>query len=553
MRQVSILAEIGMRRTIIFVHLLLPLGGAPTTALAQPRQADHREFDAALEVPFRGPPQPSGAGGAVHLHFQYPDAGRRHLAWWRLSLAAPSGAVLRRWQGQLSLGPQPRRISVRWDGRDRRQRRQADGLYRWRLQAGVRGEAGQLEQAWDMAVGAPPTLAMPAYAGLPSARTPAAAPAPDALPYTVYLGNLHSQSGHSDGGGPLESCQGAQPPQSSPLGPAEAYAYARAHGLDFLMSSEHNHMYDGSDSNNPDADAGAARALYQRGLAEASTFRAAHPDFLALYGMEWGVISQGGHLNIFNSEQLLGWERNRDGQLLADSFSARSDYASLYRQMRDHGWIGQFNHPQDGQFRVDGRSFGYSADGDTAMVLCEVMNSNAFSRREDEGETRLSLYEASCRRALEAGYHLAFSSDQDNHCANWGAAYSNRTGVLIAREAPLSAASLLEALRARRVYATMDKDSQLLLSANGHLMGERFSNSGPLALSVRYANAAGRSPAALTIFAGVPGQAGSTAALADTADTTVLPTPGAHFYYARLTQDDGRMLWSAPVWIDQQP
>ena len=25
------------------------------------------------------------------------------------------------------------------------------------------------------------------------------------------------------------------------------------------------------------------------------------------------------------------------------------------------------------------------------------------------------------------------------------------------------------------------------------------------------------------------------------------------FYYARITQDDGTLLWSAPVWVSQQP
>jgi hypothetical protein len=38
-----------------------------------------------------------------------------------------------------------------------------------------------------------------------------------------------------------------------------------------------------------------------------------------VYGLEWGVIDKGGHLNIFNSDELLGWEKNADGALLADT------------------------------------------------------------------------------------------------------------------------------------------------------------------------------------------------------------------------------------------
>ena len=33
---------------------------------------------------------------------------------------------------------------------------------------------------------------------------------------------------------------------------------------------------------------------------------------------------------------------------------------------------------------------------------------------------------------------------------------------------------------------------------------------------------------------------------------TDTPEPGEHFYYAKLTQDDGKILWSAPVWVSQE-
>jgi hypothetical protein len=206
-----------------------------------------------------------------------------------------------------------------------------------------------------------------------------------------------------------------------------------------------------------------------------------------------------------------------------------------------------------GQFVVGGVPLAYTEEGDAAMALCEVVNSSAFSNREDESETRRSNFEPACRRLLEAGYHLAFSSNQDNHCANWGAAAANRSAVLLPAGVALTRASFLDALRARRVFATMDKDAQLVLSANGHLMGERFANSGPLRLLVHYASSSGRRAAAVEIIEGVPGRNGEPGLLSERADTEVVPAPGPHFYYARVTQDDGRMLWSAPVWVDQAP
>jgi hypothetical protein len=396
---------------------------------------------------------------------------------------------------------------------------------------------------------------MPAFMPLPSGHAPLlAAPAPGALPYTVYYGNLHSQSNHSDGGGPLDNCKGAQDPQSAPFGPDAAFDYAHAHGLDLLMVSEHNHMYDGSDGTNAAADPAVAKALYQSGLQIARAHNTADPAFLALYGMEWGVIGNGGHLNIFNSDELLGWEANGKGELLADTLTARSDYAALYTLMAQRGLVGQFNHPSlSGQFVVNGKPLGYTPDGDTAMALCEVLNSSAFSNKGDESETRRSNYEQACNALLEAGYHVAFSSDQDNHCANWGMSYTNRTAVLIPNGVPLTRASFIEAVRARRVFATMDRDAQIVLSANGHLMGERFDNAGPLALHVRYAGAPGRSAASVAIMEGVPGRNGAVSVLSTQAETGVTPAPGAHFYYAKVTQDDGRVLWSAPLWVTQAP
>jgi len=526
----------------------LPTSAAPVRIAAA--QHEHSEFDATLNAPYHGDGRGQPDARTFTLSFDYPGLQKRLGARWTLELLAPDGRVVQRWQGRTALSGRPRDLSVRWQGRTGA-RQPAAGVYRVRMRASAGGET--VEQSWHIAVGRLPAPALPAFAPLPTTRPSlSAAPAPSSLPYTVYYGNLHSQTSHSDGGAALDACSGAQEPQTAPYGPDAAYPYARAHGLDLLMVSEHNHMYDGSDGTNAGADPAAARALYRSGLQTARDFNAANPGFLALYGMEWGVISKGGHLNIFNSDELLGWEKNGRGELLADTATARSDYAALYTLMKSRGWIGQFNHPATGgQFMVNGVALGYTADGDQAMALCEVMNSSAFSTNDKEGETRRSNFEQACNKALEAGFHVAFSSNQDNHCANWGASYSNRTAVLIPNGVPLTRDSFVDALRARRVFATMDKNAQLVLSANGHLMGERFDNSGPLTLKTHYASDAGGRVAAVALMEGVPGRNGTVTQLASEAEVTFTPAPGAHFYYVKVTQEDGKVLWSAPVWVNQ--
>ncbi len=495
----------------------------PLLACAAGPSPDHSEFEATLFAPYRAPP--SGAR-TFTLSFDYPHPATSVKVTWRLDLAR-AGVPVAQWHGQVVMRGQPVEVRVDWAGAAQA------GIYTARL------TAGDAIQEWDIEVGIPSASLAPAARSV-------------ALPWDVYLGNLHSQTNDSDGGAALDNCHGAQPPQTAPFGPVDAYAFARGRGLDFLMTSEHNHMFDGSAGTNADADPEAARARFHGGLATAFGFSAAHPGFLALYGLEWGVIANGGHLNILDGTELLGWERGLHGALVADTFTARSDYAGLYTLMRTRGWTGQFNHPAaTGQFVVNGVPLGYTLDGDAVMALCEVVNTNAFSTNASETETRRSLFEGACNKALEAGYHVAFSSNQDNHCANWGAAYTNRTGVLLARGVPFNRANFMDAVRARRVFATMDKTGQLVLMANGRVMGERFTNSGKLALTAHFASSSGKQVAAVKLMEGVPGRNGTVSVLSELSSFTFTPAPGEHFYYARVTQDDGNILWSAPVWVTQ--
>ena len=546
-------------------------------------EIDHREFEATLHVPFKADAKAVAAKTEARtftLEFDYPHVAIAQDIKWRLELVGPNGQVVQHWFGAERLFKKKIQVKVQWDGRTD-SISTPDGLYTVRMQAVAR-DAGQgaldkselavdqallaggdevIEQAWELSLGKTTAPVMPVFQQLNTTSGSApnqgitmqsAAPATGSLPYTVYFANLHSQTNHSDGGSPVTACTGAAAPLSTPNGPAEAFAYGKNRGLDILMASEHNHMFDGSSGTNTAANPATAKSLYQSGLTAAANFNVSNPNFLAVYGMEWGVINNGGHLNIFNSNELLGWEYNASGQLLADTFTDKPDYAGLYTLMRQRGLVGQFNHPAStGQFLVNGVALGYTADGDQAMALCEILNTSAFSTNTTETETGRSNYEGACQKALEAGFHVAFSSDQDNHCANWGASYTNRTAILIPNGTPLTQASFIAALKARRLYATMDKTSQLVLTANGHIMGERFANAGPLNLVANWANTSGKSVSSVSIVEGVPGRNGTPTELSTTANTTITPSTGEHFYYAKVTQSDGNILWSAPIWVTQ--
>lgn len=542
---------------------------------------DHYEFEAALDVPFLS--SDSKGARVLSVLMDYPGAPVGQLLAYRVELLSADGQLVQQWDGVESHSGKPQAVRLAWAGRSGEQAKLADGIYTVRMtalsadadQAPKDGNAAAqfdalktassadhapITQSWPLALGKAPRVAMPTFKALPlgsssdteKRRALAATATSGGWPYTIYYGTFHGQTNDSDGGGAIATCNSSQAAQSGEFGPDAAFPYAKNAGLDFLANTDHNHYFDGSSGTNTAGSATAARARYQAGLTIASNYTAANPGFLAMYGMEWGVINNGGHLNIFNSNELFSWEYNSAGELFGDRYTSKTDYAALYTTMRTQGLIGQFNHPDStGQFVANGQDLGYTADGDEVMVMAEVMNTSAFSNNTTETETSRSSYEGTYKKLLERGFHVAPATNQDNHCANWGASYTNRTAVLVPNGTALSKASMVEALRARRVFATMDKFSQVVFSANGHIMGERFDNTGALNLNVGFANPNGRTVALTEIYEGVPGRNGTVTVLSNSPALSITPSMGLHFYYAKLTQDDGKVLWSAPLWVNQ--
>jgi len=568
-----------LRRRALAVALMLLCGSVAATEFVHP---DHAEFNAMLGAAFKahGGPHP------IRLDFEYPFSNSAVASAWTLEAIAPDGRVVRRWQDVTPFDGHRGRVRLSWNGHGEAGEPLAAGYYTLRLRAVPAMDQAQdtalsledriamsmaafadelIEQEYDVVVGnVRPALGRPMKAlrttgndrTLASSQTVTAQaiPANSGLPYTIYYGNLHSQTNHSDGGGALGSCSSSQAPQAGAYGPDDAYAMMRTQaGGDFLLNSEHNHMYDGSTSTSTSASPATANGLFNSGLQGAGDYRAANPSFLAMYGMEWGVISNGGHLNIINPDALANWEYNSSNQLLGTVYTPKSDYPALYSTMKSRGWIGQFNHPAtSGQFLVNSTALGYDANGKDVMVLAEVLNSSAFSTNTTETETSRSSYVGAWNILLERGYHVAPSTNQDNHCANWGLSFTNRTGVLLPDTAAFTFANFTDALRARRVFATEDKTGQLVLTGNGHVMGESFANSGALTLTANYASTAGKAVQRVQFFEGVPGRNGTVTQMAEGSNThSFTPANGEHFYYALVTQSDGLRLWSAPVWVSQ--
>ncbi|MEO8162021.1 MAG: carbohydrate-binding protein CenC, partial [Arenimonas sp.] len=242
------------------------------------RLPDHYEFDATLAAGFR-----ADAAGlhAIRLAFDYPAGSDNTFATWQVDVLDRNGVAVQRFLGEAPLSKGRGLARLAWNGRHASGPALPVGFYTLRLRAvpsvllGVDASLPLaeraarsfalasdelIEQRYDVQVGAVAAPRMPAFHALPHAAqagkagvVATSAPA-GSLPYTIYYGNLHSQTNHSDGGTPLASCAGAENPQAGTMGPAEAYAMMQNQaGGDFLLTSEHNHMYDGSTGTNASA------------------------------------------------------------------------------------------------------------------------------------------------------------------------------------------------------------------------------------------------------------------------------------------------------------
>lgn len=542
------------------------------------RLPDHYEFNAQLSASF----QANAVGQyPIAVSFDFPAGASMTTGTWQLEVVSPQGKVVQRWLGETPLVDGRGNYRLNWNGLDSKGGVLKAGFYTLRLRAVpsvmleneihltrterakrsfILGRDELVEQRFDIRVGNVASPSMPPFAGLAhgakqQGKTWGGVKSIGAstLPYTIYYGNLHSQTNHSDGGGALATCSGSAAPQGGAYGPTDAYTMMHTQaGGDFLLASEHNHMYDGSTGTNTAASPTTANNLFTSGLTAATNYNNANPNFLALYGNEWGVITGGGHLNIINPDALPSWEYNASNQLIGSVATIKSNYADLYSVMKQRGWIGQFNHPSSSQFVIGSTSMAYDANGAEVMVLTEILNSSAFSTNTTETETGRSSFVGAWNTLLERGYKVAPTTNQDNHCANWGLSFRNRTGVLLANGVALNATNFVDALKARRTFASEDKNAQLVLTANGQVMGQTFSSSGSLILTANYASTVGGTASRVQFFEGVPGRNGTVTQLFEGAGTTTItPTQGAHFYYAVVTEADGDRLWSAPVWVNQ--
>jgi hypothetical protein len=360
-----------------------------------------------------------------------------------------------------------------------------------------------------------------------------------------YFGNLHAHSDYSDGN------------QDNPgYTPADDYNYAMSSQcMDFLGISEHNHY---TSNNNP----GNRLSTYGLGITQAADFTTAHPSFIALYGMEWGVISNGGHVLVYGDgmNNLWGWESGSGAWGAASNYNdfiAKSDYTSgagLFATVNNNSATNTFAslaHPDDHDYG-DLANVAYNAAFDAAITVTAVESGPSTSANTTYSNPGSSMsYLWYYQKLLAKGYHLAPAIDHDNHNTTFGRTTYSRSAVV----APsLSKTGIISGFRNMHVYATQDCDTKVDFTLNTKIMGSSLVAAGAPVIAVNLTDVSTSTAAALIkVMFGVPGSNTNATEIYSATGSSLLYVDdnlanlATGYYYIDITNGSSRII-TAPVW-----
>lgn len=355
-----------------------------------------------------------------------------------------------------------------------------------------------------------------------------------------YFGQLHSHTQYSDGAGSLDS----------------ALAYVKAlpdnANVDFVAFTDHSNYFDSK--NNPNVEA----ALYDTSLVNDSdsshswatykntvaAFNAANVGKkVAIAGFEMTWSGGPGHINTFNTPGIVS--RNNTTLNSKTKDAGLQAYYKLLSQAEGANSISQFNHPGTtfGNF-ID---FGYwDAVVDTRMYMVEVGNG--------EGQIGAGGYYPSYEQyimALDKGWHVAPTNNQDNHKGKWGNANDARDVILTD---DFTEDGIYAALRARRMYATEDKNLELDYTVNGNMMGSIIDVPEKLNFEISFNDPDRTDSIAkveLVVNSGKVAYTWNSAAELANGSVSVELDPEYTYYFVRVTEGDGDLAVTAPVWVGE--
>ncbi|MFZ4770950.1 MAG: CehA/McbA family metallohydrolase [Ferruginibacter sp.] len=345
-------------------------------------------------------------------------------------------------------------------------------------------------------------------------------------PLNYYFGNMHSHSSYSDGNA-----------DDLTKIPVDDYAFAKnALCFDFLGLSEHNHVA-----------AGMHLADWQPGRNAASS--ASTTSFVGMYGMEWGVISGGGHVIVYGMDSLIGWDPGQYQLYVPKSLYAGK--GGLFDVINKHGGnaLAYLAHPNNTDYNnlLNGT---YDIASDNAIVGTAVESGPAFSTNTSYSNPATSMsYLSYYKNMLSKGYHLGPTIDHDNHNMTFGRTTKSRLVVLAAS---LSENNLLDGMKRMRFYASQDCAAKINYSINNQPIGSIVTQAGAPVISV--SSNTSSAVISVLVMAGVPGSGTVATQMTSSSNGTFVFTDNTlnnlsqRYYYLDIKEADGSRIITSPIW-----
>lgn len=316
--------------------------------------------------------------------------------------------------------------------------------------------------------------------------------------------------------------------------PAAHFARAKARGFDFYITTDHSQEVG---FNPPSAD----NPLWTESHAQAKA--ATDKDFVALIGYEHSENNGpggSGHINVINSAEYL------------NALAPGTDLPTLYKWLQtvksagDGPVVATFNHPSAKQYN----EFAYRDEGVTEIItMLEMINSNK------------NLHYAGFLAALDKGWKVSPVAGNDNHGFSGIEKHTSRTFVLATAK---TKAAILEAMKHRRTYASLESNLQCRYTANDAIMGSTLNKPDSIVFDIEISDPDTSEPKDAISKIDIVTDGGEIAATFETAPTHALSTritvasADKKYFFIRVWNTGGGDLanakagepvaWLAPVW-----
>lgn len=317
--------------------------------------------------------------------------------------------------------------------------------------------------------------------------------------------------------------------------PADHFTRAKARGFDFYTTTDHSQE---ETLHPPSPDNPTWQAAHRQAR------EATDAAFVALIGYEHSENNGpngSGHINVINSAEYL------------NALAPGVDLPALYRWLAGAKSAGggpvvaTFNHPSPKQYNEWAHRDAAVTD---VITMLELINSNK------------NIHYAGFLAALDHGWKVSPVAGNDNHGFYGIEHHTSRTFVL-AKERTKPA--LLEAMRQRRTYASLEGNLECRYTANGAIMGSTLAQPAAVAFDIWISDPDTAEPKDRITKVDLVTDGGAVA-------ETFTPEPAAHqvrwkpvvrdakhrYYFVRVwnagggdlaqPKPDQPVAWLAPVW-----